>query len=156
MKTHFKSWFELAETQFGLGLKQESLMFVSGTVKTRSWVVSILRGPESSDVEASSSIEIGDFVDGSLSIHRSEYTIQGHSYRSGPTTPTASPEADQCIFIHYWKMKRKLKLVPTRMTAAAGPHVLPPGDSNDGPGETSIKRGTGSSECVPDKAGAQV
>ncbi|KAM5540307.1 hypothetical protein V8D89_006126 [Ganoderma adspersum] len=44
-------------------------------------------------------------------------------------TPPGAP--DQCLFIHYYKMKRRLGLLwKEPMQASAGPHQLPPGPDN--------------------------
>ncbi|KAI0633183.1 WD40-repeat-containing domain protein [Trametes polyzona] len=53
-----------------------------------------------------------------------------------PSVPAAVPgvpdRADQCIFIHYYKAKRRSalarRLFGMRLAAAAGPHALPPRD----------------------------
>ena len=49
----------------------------------------------------------------------------------------ASPltEPNQCIFLNYYKMKRRFGLFPKKlMQAAGGPHQLPPGPDNPPPG----------------------
>ncbi|KAI0673287.1 WD40 repeat-like protein [Trametes maxima] len=47
-----------------------------------------------------------------------------------PPPPSARQEkADQCVFFHYYKMKRRW-LLPRKIEAGAGPHQLPPDPGN--------------------------
>ncbi|KAI0350495.1 WD40 repeat-like protein [Trametes cingulata] len=69
----------------------------------------------------------------SLSPHRSAQPSR-HSFDAGSVTPSfqevemgVSPKADQCIFFHYYKVKRRWWILPQRIEAGAGPHQLPPG-----------------------------
>ncbi|KAF9810944.1 hypothetical protein IEO21_06748 [Rhodonia placenta] len=73
----------------------------------------------------------------------------GYISRSGPSTERGTGsqhkkgkssrgnetlKCDQCIFIHYYKMKKRLKICPIIMKAAAGPKdpdTGPPDDDDD-------------------------
>ncbi|OSD00766.1 YVTN repeat-like/Quino protein amine dehydrogenase [Trametes coccinea BRFM310] len=45
-----------------------------------------------------------------------------------PASGVVPDKADQCIFFHYYKMKKRFWPLPARIEAGAGPHQLPPGD----------------------------
>ncbi|KAI0650997.1 WD40 repeat-like protein [Trametes meyenii] len=53
-----------------------------------------------------------------------------------PPSPAMQEKADQCVFFHYYKMKRRWRLLPRKLEAGAGPHQLPPSpghmDANPG------------------------
>ncbi|KAI0673282.1 hypothetical protein C8Q78DRAFT_1024064 [Trametes maxima] len=56
--------------------------------------------------------------------------------------PDMQEEADQCVFFHYYKMKRRF-LLPSKIEAGAGPHQLPPnpGHMDTNPGVLAGERG---------------
>ncbi|KAI0633111.1 hypothetical protein C8Q77DRAFT_1058568 [Trametes polyzona] len=122
MNTHFDSWLEFANDRLGLGLKEDQIMFVSGTTKTSRWGVAAFRGTRS---EKRGTV-VGNFgplatVDFSFSI--SDAQLSHSHYRSGPTEGRGCQDKyDQCVFIHYYKRKRrKWSILPSVMKAAAGP-----------------------------------
>ena len=43
---------------------------------------------------------------------------------------------DQCVFVRYYKLKRRALRLPPRIIAGAGPHELPPGPHD---GEADVK-----------------
>ena len=216
MRRHFSSWVEFANSEHGLGLKDEDIYFVYGTTKTSNWAVAAFNGNykhESGTITANLG-SLGDAsVDFSFSItnqnmsncwHRTgrsnscgaslESSLHNHdafmerpplssppdskilttpppppavatpslstcsdssamadashdsvsvaSWQRIPAeqllTPPSSPrlpiasqsdgkprEGDQCIFMRYFKMKRRKFLPPRLIKAAAGPHELP-------------------------------
>ena len=76
-------------------------------------------GGEEAPAPASSEQPVGGFAPG----------LAGTSLSSLVTPPA---KRDQTLFIHYYKMKRRLWLFQAPMEAAAGPHELPPGPDDDG------------------------
>lgn len=146
MRENFDSWFEFANATLGLGLKEEDIFFVSGTTKTSQWAVTAFSG-QSRTVEGSFSANLGSVAEARISISASNTTLRPPYYGpTGPSRPTsgdmlllgvqpdtqASPSPssaperrDQCIFMNYYKMKRRF-LKPFPMLAAAH-HPSEPG-----------------------------
>lgn len=141
IETHFDRWLEFANHRLRLGLSENQIIFVSGTTKTSRWGVAAFRGATREKtgkvVGNLASVAALDF---SMSILDAQ--LSTIHYRAGPpvkpasTCPDASPQDqyDQCIFIHYYKRKRrKWPISPSIIRAAAGPHELPrnPDDEED-------------------------
>ncbi|KAI1785149.1 hypothetical protein LXA43DRAFT_900376 [Ganoderma leucocontextum] len=145
MRANFDHWFEFANTTIGLGLRDEEILFVSGTTKTNRWAVAAFRG-ESRKTEGSFTANLGSLGEASLSMSVSNETLPSRYYRAGPSrhasgamllpsvqpdgseaspSPSLLPEQrDQCIFMNYYRMKRRFwKPLPMR-AAGAGPMVV--------------------------------
>ena len=150
MRRHFPQWSELANSRFGLGLKDEEIVYVSGTTKTTKWAVAAFHG-EYRRKEGSITADFGSLMGIDISVSISDEMLPSSYYRSGPVRePDLSVGArlvhngnepvmsvpqercDQCIFLHYYKMKRRLGWKPTPIQAAGGPHELPPPDPDGG------------------------
>ncbi|KAI0651061.1 hypothetical protein C8Q79DRAFT_996631 [Trametes meyenii] len=135
IRTNFDSWLEFANDRLGLGLREEQLLFVSGTTKTRSWGVAAFRG-KSRAMRGKVVGNIGSLAAVDFSMTLSDTELSVSHYRAGPagredrradaTSNKASDKYDQCIFIHYYKRKRRtLPMFPSVIKAAAGPHDPP-------------------------------
>ncbi|KAH9851229.1 hypothetical protein C2E23DRAFT_247420 [Lenzites betulinus] len=142
MDTHFDRWLEFANDRLGLGLREDQLMFVSGTTKTSSWGVAAFRGA-TREKRGSVVGNLGPLTAADFSMSISDAQLSTSHYRAGPTSRTPGScgwdasrnEYDQCVFIHYYKRKRrKWPLFPSVIKAAAGAHQLPrgPDDEMDG------------------------
>ena len=124
----------------GLGLRDEEIIFVSGTTKTNRWAVTAFRG-ECQTIEGSFTANLGSLAEASVSISVSNETLPARYYRAGPSRHTCSatilpnnppngegssppslpPEQrDQCIFMNYYRMKRRF-WKPLPMQAAGTP-----------------------------------
>ncbi len=178
MRDHFDSWLEFANSRWGIGLRPEDIVFVSETVKTTEWAVVAFKDDDFRDQEGSVSAQFGSFGRGGFSLRMSKQLLPTSHYRAGPhpplaavtdpnhlhssehtptaTSATVSPsDPSQCLFIHYYKMKRRLVkfwgLEP--MQASAGPHQLPPDPDNTGRDSTATAGGGSSTvyefECEP-------
>ena len=164
VNTYFQSWFELAnstdERGFGLDLREEDIIFVCGTLKTTEWVVAAFQGNIYKDKEGSVSAQFDSVGSVGLSVHIADQRLPASHYRAGPPRPAATareegrllgssdttlaaapPDRSQCLFIHYYKMKRRLFLWKRPMQAAAGPHNLPPGPDNTGQDDITASGG---------------
>ena len=100
----------------------------------------------------------------------SKQVLPTHHYRAGPLSPalsrsmvgpsrtTAQETPDQCIFIHYYKMKRRWGLLKEPMRAGAGYDQLPPPENSgsEGPAMASYDIGTNEPEEVSVPEGAMV
>ncbi len=152
MRTHFDSWLEFANSRFEIGLKDEELIFVCGTTKTSRWGVAAFHGDYRSK-DGSIAANIGSLASVEFKIRVENAKFQSSYFRSGPPehpTDTWSPMAnsdtarhvaqdremlDQCIFMHYYKMKRRILLPDFPIRAAASPRDPAVDDSQDpGPG----------------------
>ena len=102
--------------------------------------------------------EFGPFASAGISISISNQQLPAQHFRHGPLhdqlysgsapmithpdhpsmvhlPPTSPPPQDQCLFLHYYKMKRRFWWpFKDAMQAAAGPHQLPPGPDDPGAG----------------------
>ncbi|EIW57475.1 uncharacterized protein TRAVEDRAFT_21074 [Trametes versicolor FP-101664 SS1] len=72
------------------------------------------------------------FSDSSLSVNSlsgSVFTLESISAEqessNGPIPLVDETGADQCLFVHYYKAKRRSRLLPLKLVARAGPHQLP-------------------------------
>ncbi|KAI0633109.1 hypothetical protein C8Q77DRAFT_1040359, partial [Trametes polyzona] len=137
MTAHFDSWLEFANHHLGLELREDQIIFVSGTMKTNRWGVAAFRGTRS---EKRGSIvgNFGPLVTADFSFSMSDTQLSHSHYRFGPTdrqgpvgSAVACNQYDQCVFIHYYKRKRKWSILPIIVKAAAGPHKPTPGQSDD-------------------------
>ena len=162
MRQNFDSWLEFANGPNGpgLGLKQEDIIFVSGTIKTTRWVTAAFHG---SYKHKAGAISCGVTNVGKLSFSLSfSNELSGHKFiKYGPSGPrTSSESADivphlassssaqelpkleptQSLFFHYYKMKKRFLWRSKPMEAAAGPHELPPGDDNQGEGPVAASQ----------------
>ena len=174
MKSNVESWLEHANCVWEAGKKEDDLMFVSGIVTTTEWVVVAIQGPTVKSKGASA--YVGDMTmvaNGGVSVTLSGKTLPSNHYRYGPTdrygnikTITSDftqdgasrPEGNQCLFIHYYKMKRRWGLFKEPMRAMAGYDQLPPPENSgsEGPAMASYDIGTNEPEEVSVPEGAMV
>lgn len=166
MKSNVESWLEHANCVWEAGKKEDDLMFVSGIVTTTEWVVVAIQGPTVKSKGASA--YVGDMTmvaNGGVSVTLSGKTLPSNHYRYGPTDRQGNltrdgshPEGNQCLFIHYYKMKRKWGLFKEPIQAGAGYDQLPPHENSgsEGPAVASYDMGTNEPEEVSVPEGAMV
>ena len=149
MRDHFDAWLEFANGNVGVGLKDEELMFVSGTVKTSRWAVAAFHG-DFRRKQGSVTGELGSVASLDFSVAISNVRLDSPYYRVGPPSLLRKQRGgllledgedtgnavshDQTIFLHYYKMKRRL-FIRAPIQAAAGDHELPdlpPGSAGEG------------------------
>ncbi|RDX46998.1 hypothetical protein OH76DRAFT_1324350, partial [Lentinus brumalis] len=154
IRAHFESWFEFATQAHegpGLILSPEEIIFVSGTIKTARWACSAFSG-EYRHKEGTITCDISMLASADVSLSISNHVVPKEFSNFGPlareislsarlidphdqederpqargvlTVPVQSPPS--CVFIHYFKYRRRLFLSPTVIKAAAVPHELPP------------------------------
>ena len=156
LRQNIDSWVDFANNvdHMALGLQHQDLLFVSGTTKTTRWALAgfqddayrdkeglALRFPNV-DGNAIFLVRIGDMV------------LPVSNWRCGPQSQNASmarsagpsgsaevsdraedsggrlQQQNQCVFIHYYKMRRRMFGLGIAIQAAAGDHQLPPGPSD--------------------------
>ncbi len=139
MRAYHDSWMELAGN-YGLDLRSEDLHFISGFIKTTHWVLGSVHGPDYRGREAHVQCDIANLANLNVKVSVANEEVAQPSITWGPQhelrgTTVLDPKSlprNQCIFINYYKMKRRLPLLLKKpMQAAAGPHVLPRGDDPD-------------------------
>ncbi|KAI0350573.1 hypothetical protein OH77DRAFT_1412848 [Trametes cingulata] len=133
MESHFDRWLEFANDRLGLGLREEQIMFVSGTTKTSRWGVAAFKG-KARNKQGAVVGSLGSVASADFSMTISDAQLSTGHYRAGPPGlgvsggAMAAPRAefDQCVFIHYYKRKkRRWPFFPSVFKAAAGPHEFP-------------------------------
>ncbi|KAI0743147.1 WD40 repeat-like protein [Daedaleopsis nitida] len=143
IREHFDNWLEFANNKWGQDLKEEEIRFVCGTTKTSKWAVAAFHG-QFKKKQGSISADLSSVAGLNVSVSISDEVLPQSYYNNGPRRRPASSiastiispdqsqtsldveeKADQCIFIHYYKSKRKF-LGFRMLKAAAGPDELPP------------------------------
>ena len=149
MRENFSNWVEFANASdgWGLSLADQDLIFVSGTTKTTNWKVAAW----SQDViywEGDNKAVSGTFNPSAppdIAVTVNGQFLPPTHIRFGPvgrdplSTSPAARHSDQCVFINYFKMKRRSEFAPVEyMRAAAEPHDLPPGPKDRGSGRIVV------------------
>ncbi len=154
MRHNFDSWLEFANASYswGLGLRPEDLLFIVGTMKTTQWALAAFQGDMFRHKDGYVSGQFGPVGNVGFSIQISNQPLPNTHFRLCPPPPAPQvgderrtsyrnhdtsaglplAEPNQCLFIHYYKMMRRLWWKGP-MQAAAGPHQLPPEADNPGP-----------------------
>ncbi|KAH9933270.1 hypothetical protein B0H21DRAFT_699524, partial [Amylocystis lapponica] len=147
MRQNFQNWHTFATEACDLDIQREDIIFVRGWVKTAEWAVAafVYEG------RAAQLTFNGDFAAGAnaaFTLAMDTDVTVFPEYNMGPRgmfqqgrgfslRGTASSDADaaedqlheQCVFLHYYKMRIRL-FWPRVMKAAAGP-LHPPRDHDD-------------------------
>ena len=141
MQRHLPSWYQFATERLGIDIEEKDLIFVSGLTKTTVWAEAAFRaGSNDCDLVLSGgALSPSSLVSGRLQVSRSRTSDPLVIYRSGPqdrlpywdSPPARDEKADQCIFLNFYKMKRRIIRRPIVVQAAAGPDELPPGPEDD-------------------------
>lgn len=150
MLQNLEHWYLFATDRLGIDLRESDLIFVYGHIKTTVWAEAAFT---SSSTNGELRISAGMptlGASGIFSVELSNRQIPTIFHRWGPperitaeremaalvTLPSTNVEDtfDQCIFLNYFKMKRRFRM---RMVirAAAGPHELPRSPPDDLPRE---------------------
>ncbi|RPD70198.1 WD40 repeat-like protein [Lentinus tigrinus ALCF2SS1-7] len=163
MRERFDSWMSLVNDRFEMDLAQDELWFISGTIKTTQWAAAAFYG-ESSNKEGSVDCQVGPFKIGlSMNLaaeqsgqYESNWGPQRWIEEEGAVVSSSEPlpplKPNQCIFMNYYKMKKRFLWKSRPIAAGAGPHQLPPsspGGDGDGTARLSVPSGPsddGSSE----------
>ncbi|KAI0749240.1 hypothetical protein C8Q80DRAFT_1218489 [Daedaleopsis nitida] len=140
MLEHFSRWYEFANSTLGIGLQDKEILFVSGFIKTADWAEAAFHSKGTSgELSITGGFQPIAPVSAGFSVSMLRCESPALFYRSGPTRalapattsssssqngPASTTETfDQCVFLHYYKMKSR-RLWPT-IRAAAEPQDLP-------------------------------
>lgn len=163
MRQNFEHWVDFAD-KYGLDVKEEGLYFVCGTTKTCRWATAAFHG----QYKKKQGMVTADFSSAAglnLSVSISDQSLPQSYYGDGPrrrrprssassavVPASGSPDqsgtdepVDQCIFMHYYKMKRRFFGI-RQMKAAAGPDELPSPDPEGGLDPVAAEDDSGSDE----------
>ncbi|KAH9950735.1 hypothetical protein B0H21DRAFT_685940 [Amylocystis lapponica] len=136
MLDHHHTWYAFAKDRFGLALEKEDIIFVRGWAKTTEWAVAaFIQAGHAAQVTFNGQFGLGANASFFLSASRDVSMVWDHNsgpvraisgrsselLTSGTETGSDEPSVDQCIFLHYYKLKRRLGLFPRVMKAAAEP-----------------------------------
>ncbi|KAI9058620.1 YVTN repeat-like/Quino protein amine dehydrogenase [Trametes sanguinea] len=159
LRENIDKWERMANDMLGLDLRQEDIYFVCGVTKTSRWAVAAFHGSER-DAEGSISCDLTALASASFSMRILNLDMPNCMYRVGPPEARGNSQlstssgqssyeyhrppslavppsgvvpdkADQCIFFHYYKIKKRFWVFP-RIEAGAGPHQLPSNDPRMG------------------------
>lgn len=148
MAAHFARWLQFANGALEIGLQEKELLFVSGFVKTAEWAAAAFRGGRASEAGGELAVSggflglpgaaapAGSVSAGfSVSMTRSQCESPALFYRAGPQRSAGDIRGpgevfDQCVFLHYYKMKSRILWRTIR--AAAEPRDPHYDSSNDG------------------------
>ena len=146
MKSNIDSWLHYATDVLGLPLQLEDLLFVKGWAKTTHWAIAAFTD-QSRSTKLHVSGAFGPVAEAGLGFEVSSSNHSSTYHHVGPAgyqisgaevieqgdeshnTTTNERRVDQCIFLHYFKMKRRMFFFPSRIIAA-GEHQ--DGSSSDG------------------------
>ncbi|KZS99558.1 uncharacterized protein LAESUDRAFT_667857 [Laetiporus sulphureus 93-53] len=130
-------WHVFAQDAKGcdMDLAAEDILFVSGWVKTTEWALGAFTGGQRS-IKVGLTAEAMAHAGGSFSFSRAQDIAI--PWRYGPTSVNDANESreqsrtpDQCIFLHYYKMKPRSMFRPRQLKAAAVPNKLDDGQDDD-------------------------
>ena len=119
-----RNWYRFAQDVFRLDLKEEDIIFIHGSVKTAEWALAAAtqRAREGSLLFGG---EFGPLARATFSVSASRSAAMSMEHRSGPKVARlgagaedSQNEFDQCVFLHYYKIKRRQFLGPKVIRAA--------------------------------------
>ncbi|KAI1785775.1 hypothetical protein LXA43DRAFT_104153 [Ganoderma leucocontextum] len=120
MVDNLDSWLESANTSH-LDLHTENIIFVCGTLETTQWAMAAFQDDSYCNTDGYVFGQLDPFGSLELSIQISNQVLPANHCRTVPhrlpdpghDTPAAvSPGPDQCLFVHNYKGKRRLRKEP--------------------------------------------
>lgn len=148
-----ESWHRFAQDVFRLDIRESNILFVSGCIKTGAWALAAAthRAREGELVFGGT---FGTLGQATFSVSAEEQITMSVEHRCGPKSlkGDAEDKRDQCVFLHYYKVKRRRVLGPKVIRAASGEEIFP-GSRSPSPdefvGDAICDLASGSLECVP-------
>ncbi len=140
MKRNLQSWYAFATDRMGIELEDKDIIFVYGFTKTTVWAEAAFRSGGSDVGLVLSGGALVPSVSGDIEISRMRASKPSVISRSGPPgrvtewdrVSSTDETFDQCIFLNFYKMKKR-RFWPTDsiIRAAAGYHDLPSNQDDD-------------------------
>ncbi|PIL35386.1 hypothetical protein GSI_02112 [Ganoderma sinense ZZ0214-1] len=148
IRDNISSWVTFANEKLEIGLEEKDVVFVSGYTKTSVWAEAAFSHSSTSGellIAGGVPSASGEFrVSMSRGVDASVFSRTGPLDRASMwekdtrSAPQEQYDSDQCIFLNYYKMKSRAWWRSTVLRAAAGDHVLPHDDDEDGPSGVSL------------------
>lgn len=159
MVKNYQSWVDFALSDEGGGLSVEPV-FVNGFTKTAaSWMLAAVMNSSTKSMTFGFDAGAGQFVNLGSEVHHTKAVTAPLMQRKWPAMQvegenvTDSVASDHCVFLNYYRMKRRV-FWSWASKAAAGPHNLPSNRDRDDADENSSSRPSSQdgSEVEPDDA----
>ncbi|RPD58796.1 hypothetical protein L226DRAFT_539425 [Lentinus tigrinus ALCF2SS1-7] len=136
-----ESWHRFALDVFRLDLGESDILFVSGCIKTGAWALAAATN-RARDGELVFGGSFGVLSQATFSVSAMEKITIPVEHRSGPKrlAGDAEPEdkRDQCVFLHYYKCKRRRVLGPKVIRAASEEQSCGRASSPDDPAGSDV------------------
>ncbi|EMD36836.1 hypothetical protein CERSUDRAFT_123877 [Gelatoporia subvermispora B] len=132
MASNYKHWVHLAQERYKRKLDVDDIYFVRGFVKATGWTVGHFSKATSVtwSRQGLRTPEIRQGPRRGLSYDGTpELLIDGTEAR--PSSSAYQPSRNQCIFLHYYKIKERVLRAPKIIRAAAEPRDLPRDENGD-------------------------
>lgn len=124
-------WHRFAQDTLGLDVDYSKIVFVSGWVKTSRWAMaSAMNCTREGEIVFGGSF--GAVAGASFTVSAKTDKSMSVEHRAGPRRSTNDKDIafeDQCIFVHYHKLKRRL-IRPPKVIRAAGSRSGTPSDTH--------------------------
>lgn len=116
MLRNHQSWYDFATTA-GIGLDPQDIILVRGTIKSSSWAVAAFFDAGKHVHEVSFNGQFGNVASIGVDYAQQQETFCSFEHRVGPHEPThrhndsslavdsERQDADQCVFMSYFKVK---------------------------------------------------
>ena len=106
MLQNHASWQQFAYERFHVNLAAEDIVLVSGWIKTSKWELAVFdKHLRSQDIAIQESA--ASFVTGKLSLSSKDGAAMSSSHRSSAPLVEGSPVDKGCLFLWYFKLKRR-------------------------------------------------
>lgn len=153
VRNHAK-WYRFAVDVVQLDIREEDVIFIRGSLKTAEWAVAAAVGG-AREGELVFGGDFGPSMKAGFSVGVTQRMSMSIECRTGPLlTKDASqssidePPFDQCVFLLYYKLKRRPFLTPKVIRGAAGPRDSPNTKDPDTNSPLRSKSDVGSDQLV--------
>ncbi|KAH9889000.1 hypothetical protein C8Q73DRAFT_175835 [Cubamyces lactineus] len=142
--SNHQSWYTFARDVFRLDIAEDDIIFVSGSIKTAEWALAAATH-RAREGEVSFGGEFGPLAKATFSVPTTREMSMSLEHRTGPHSSALvagneEPTYDQCVFLHYYKLKRRKILAPKVIRAAGGRLPSPPCSPRSSP-DTEVREG---------------
>ncbi|TBU30104.1 hypothetical protein BD311DRAFT_659806 [Dichomitus squalens] len=131
-------WHQFARNVCRLDLKSQDIVFVCGCVKTAEWALAAATH-RARDGEISFGGQFAPVSQATFSLSTTQDVSMSWEHRSGPKGASRvgldESASDQCIFLHYYKVKHRPFLVPKVIRAGTEEPHLSRSPTPEGPNQ---------------------
>ncbi|KAI9063866.1 hypothetical protein FKP32DRAFT_1592106 [Trametes sanguinea] len=137
------AWYSFATDVCRLDVAESDIIFVAGFIKTAEWALAAAT-QRARECELTFGGNVGPLTSATFSISSRREAAMSVEHRTGPHRMDSESRAsddevvsDQCVFLHYYKFKRRKILSPKVIRAAGGPARSPSSEPPDSPSGSS-------------------